>query len=143
MPKAGQVRVYLTRRMAADTAAWLSNVYVPPPLTALGGSNGADQELQIERALRLAAILQKGARRRRSGEDFVCLIETELATWCGRKCESLAITRNSLAADNDPGFIHVQLSCSSHLRGSALRREPGEGGHVLLSQGWKNVNPAA
>lgn len=110
MPRAGQVRIPLTRRMAADTADWLANVYVPPPADGIGGLTPADQELQIEQARCLASILRKSARRRRSNENFVCLVERELARWIGAKWEAVALTRGALVADNAAGFIGVPFN---------------------------------
>lgn len=109
MPRTGEIRVALTRRMAADTADWLTNVYAPPPPSALGFTV-AEQQWQVDRALCLASILRKSARRRRSSEKFVCLVDRALARWLGAKWDASAITRGILVADNPDGFIRVPFN---------------------------------
>lgn len=107
MPKRGEIRVRVTRRMAAATADWLANVYVPPPPGWL--STLTDQERQKGRAKQLATILDKRARWRRSSEEFICVVDRELAAWFGSKYRVAALRRGGMEADNEMGFIRVPL----------------------------------
>ena len=125
MPKRGEIRVLLNRRIAAATAAWLANVYVPPAPGWL--STPADQERQTDHAKRLAAILDKRARRRRSCEEFTCVVDRELAAWFGSKYAAVVLGRGGMAADNESGIIAVPLDVRRAMRAfyAALRSRRG------------------
>lgn len=117
MPKAGQVRVRLNRRMTAETADWLCTVYRPPKPTVLGGGNADDVALGVQHARTLSTVLRKIAVRRRPQEDFTCAVDREAAQWLGHLWEAaLYLGGRALLADNEAGFILLPFDVRRTLR---------------------------
>ena len=117
MPRAGQVKVQLTRRMAADTAAWLCDVYTPPTPTVLGGGSAEHRRAELESGRRVGRLLGKRARWRRAREEFACALDRDDAQWLGHLWEAtLWFGGAGLSADNDAGFIVVPFNVRRALK---------------------------
>lgn len=79
MPIKGTVQVQISQVQALEMACWLSQEYRPDPAQPLVPAGWSNQ--QIELASEISAMLDKGARRKRSSLTFELSLPRERARW--------------------------------------------------------------
>lgn len=105
MPKAGQVRVRLTKDQAAASGAWLLARY-------LEGGNGQrlPSESDARRAQALGQQLLKMARRRRTLSEFTAYVDRALAEWFA-EMSWVVIYRGVIIRGSAPSGVRDALKC--------------------------------
>ena len=110
MPRAGQVRVVLSKAEAMAAANWLLTQYAPPPSTRLMSYSKEQRDAKFAIAKKLGNIFLKFARRSSSiGHNRVALFERRDVAWFKEIIEALVLgglgKGYCMAADTESGSI--------------------------------------